>query len=387
MKKKIWYIGSITMAVLLFFSLTLISCKTPAEETAPAEEAAPAEEEEMEEEVAEEAPAEKSEIAFFVRSSKFETFQAMMQGAEKSAEENNVNLTIFAAELDPEMQLSQIDTAIEKGIDGAIINPQDSAGIVPGIEKLNQAGIPVMAIDVEPVGGDLLLYIAFSNIQAGEAAAQSLIEILEKQHGEVPEGVILNISGDPAHSAAHLRTEGMDNVINPDTYPQLEVVNVTAHWDSDEAFTVVSDLLERHGDKVLGLETGSDVMIAGITRAIEVAGYFKPVGDPDHIVVSAIDGSPLAIASLAEGVIDAISLQPMDTYGYLSVRYMAWYLEGKEIPKIGDTVVEEGDNVWSPAVVVEHEAGYPNMMVNSGRIGIDIPPDSPLLWANFFERE
>ena len=71
------------------------------------------------------------------------------------AEENDTDVRFVDAQDDTAKQSNDIDDLIQQGVDVLLINPVDSAAIVPAVEAANNANIPVIAIDRSSDGGTL----------------------------------------------------------------------------------------------------------------------------------------------------------------------------------------------------------------------------------------
>src|SRR5215472_3745035 len=54
---------------------------------------------------------------------------------------------------DASRQLDQIDNFIAQKVNAIVIVPVDYQGIVPGVERANKAGIPVIALGIQSAGG------------------------------------------------------------------------------------------------------------------------------------------------------------------------------------------------------------------------------------------
>ena len=65
----------------------------------------------------------------------------------------NVSVSFADANGDISKQLDQIDNFIAQKVNALVIVPVDYQGIVPGVEKANKAGIPVIALGIESAGG------------------------------------------------------------------------------------------------------------------------------------------------------------------------------------------------------------------------------------------
>src|SRR5690606_19404296 len=119
------------LATLAAAALTLSACSAPAAE--PGE--SPAAEE----------PIQVALMAFAVANT---YVTPMLEQAQAVADANNVELTVFDANNDPNAQLAQLQDAIASGqYDGIITQPIYGPGLVEGVEQAIAAGIKVVNVD------------------------------------------------------------------------------------------------------------------------------------------------------------------------------------------------------------------------------------------------
>ena len=87
----------------------------------------------------------KYSIAVIPKALDSEFWLDVKSGAEKAAQEFDVDLTVLAPdkESNVEQQFRIIEDMIQKKVDALCIAPCDSAGVVPFIDKANEANIPV----------------------------------------------------------------------------------------------------------------------------------------------------------------------------------------------------------------------------------------------------
>ena len=76
----------------------------------------------------------------------------------------------------------------------------------------------------------------------------------------------------------------------------------SANWSQSEAFQKTETMLQAHGD-IRGIIAGNDTMALGAAAAVKSSGR-------TGIVITGLDGSPDAIASIRSGALRATSLQP-----------------------------------------------------------------------------
>lgn len=305
--------------------------------------------------------------------------QAFIEGAKNKAKELGVEMVIKDGQADSLKILELIDNFIMQKVDGFIMaGAVDLKAIVPGIKKLNKANIPVMALDTSPEGGRVDMFISFDIEKASAKAAEAFVEgIKERNGGKVPEGVVIEIMGSLKDMFTMACTKGFHSVM--EKYPQLKIAQGEGNWNNNDAYERTSDLLTRYGDKVLGIYVHTpDIMGPGTVSAIEAAGL-----DPKDYGICGICMGPEGLQLIKEGKVRAIVEQPALSSAELAVQYLYDIKKGKEIPKIGDTVVEKGA-LWSPAEIIKNpwadEGAF--MVLKGPLVPIEVDPDDPRLWEN-----
>ena len=88
---------------------------------------------------------------------------------------------------------------------------------------------------------------------------------------------------------------------------------------------------------VKGVFSHNDEMIRGVVSALRQTDKLVPAGDPKHIVVVGLDGTPLALQRIREGTQDATVEQSPIAMGSFIFDQMINYFEGKPIEKKGET--------------------------------------------------
>ncbi|MEP0764534.1 MAG: sugar ABC transporter substrate-binding protein [Chloroflexota bacterium] len=193
--------------------------------------------------------------------------------AEAEADRLGVNLVFLAAETgDVSDHLDIINDFIAQGVDAVVIAPVDSKGIIPGIEALNAAGIPVVGADILPEGGHLIAKVQVDARVGGRLVGEYILS----QKG--PDGklfledsdVYVDI-GEIRHSGAYtlLQENGWEVVRQPlSPYgrgPAQDMAETvfTAHPDLDAYYTL-------NDDTALGVVQAAQAM--GMTDVV-ICGY------------------------------------------------------------------------------------------------------------------
>ncbi len=140
---------------------------------------------------------------------------------------------------------------------------------VPPLARAIKAGIVVINIDValdeaaKKQAGVDLAFVGPDN----RAGAKMSGEVLAKALGEG--GKVVIIEGNPGADNAQQRKLGFDDAVQEG---KLDVLaSTTAHWETEEANTVFSNLLTAHPE-IQGVMAANDSMALGVVKAIDAAG-------------------------------------------------------------------------------------------------------------------
>lgn len=241
---------------------------------------------------------------------------------QEKAEAEGMDAVIKTAENDPKREADEWDTAIALGYDAIVGGPVDSSATVASVKKANDAGIPVFMLGRTTASGKVELIARADQTALGTLAAEELVKRLTAQRGAA-KGIILELQGEMASTNARVRSEAINAVLSQ--YPDLEVISRNTHWSAEEFHDLTKSIAS--ANDVVGITMGSDV-IPGVDAALDSIGKLKKIGDPDHIVVTGIDGDPRILALMGEDYWDASALQDMVGYGTILAHYMKDFLDG-----------------------------------------------------------
>jgi ribose transport system substrate-binding protein len=213
-------------------------------------------------------------IGLVMKSLANEFFKTMEEGARKfAAEDGSFELIPVGmnSETDIDTQLSAMENFITKQVDIIVLAPADSVGLVPFVKKALDAGIVVVNLDVTLNKISLVenglpedfLFVGPDNAIGAEIVGDHLGETL----GEGAKVII--IEGNPGADNAQQRKEGFMRSVKK--YNMDLLVSTTAHWETEEANTVMTNLLTKYPE-VQGVMCANDSMALGAAKAIEAAG-------------------------------------------------------------------------------------------------------------------
>ncbi|MBM3708387.1 MAG: sugar ABC transporter substrate-binding protein [Actinobacteria bacterium] len=103
-------------------------------------------------------------------------FLEIDSGFDAAEKEFNVVYIKTDAQLDVNKQLSDVEDLVTQQVEGLIAMPLDPTSIIPAIETANNAGIPVVTVDLGAAGGEIAAHVASDNYEGGRLVAQFLIE-------------------------------------------------------------------------------------------------------------------------------------------------------------------------------------------------------------------
>src|SRR3974377_1620261 len=115
------------------------------------------------------ASAESKTIAVFTKNQTNPFFQNVRVGAENAAKQLGAKVIQYVPtkpDSIPE-QLSQVEDVIVKKPDAIVFTPVDYKALIPGVEKMNAAGIPVVNVTDHRAGGESVPYVRHAYLKSG----------------------------------------------------------------------------------------------------------------------------------------------------------------------------------------------------------------------------
>ena len=244
----------------------------------------------------------------------------MRVGAEEVCAANNCEIIYLAPtnanNLEEESRL--VDDLIVKDVDGIVLVPVDSEGIVPAIERANDAGIPVALANTNANGGDVITFSAVENYEAMTLVAQYLVDTM----GGV--GKVIVLDGMPAAQTAQDRKRAVDDVFAAN--PGIEVIATQlADMQRAKGLTVMENLIQAYPefDAVIAL---NDEMALGAIEALDAAGL---VG---QVYVAGFDANNDALKAIRDGRMLVTIFQNGPAQAGDAVLALIDYLAGKDVP-------------------------------------------------------
>jgi ribose transport system substrate-binding protein len=228
-------------------------------------------------------------------------FYTMGKGIEDAAKaiDPNAKITIQSSGYDLNTQTSQMENFIANGVDIIVLNAADTAGIAPAVRKAKEAGIIVVAADVNADGG-VDATVTSNNYQAGTQAGEYIVERLGGK------GNVVIINGPPV-SAVIDRVNGAKEVFAK--YPGIKILseNQNAGGNREGGLRVMTDLLTAF-DKIDAVFAINDPTGIGADLAVRQAKR------SDELFIVGVDGAPDATVALNDMESTFVATPSQDPY-------------------------------------------------------------------------
>lgn len=207
-----------------------------------------------------------------------------------------VNIEVYQAHDDNVRQIQDIESLIKKKVDLLIVAPNEAEAITPVIEKVYDAGIPVILVDRKINSEKYTAYVGADNYEIGRRAGEYIADRLKGKRR------VIEIAGLKGSTPAVERHRGMVEALK--AAPDVQVIaSVEAGWFQQKAGEVMDSLLDVYPQVDL-VFAQNDRMAIG---AYEKARQKKRAGQIAFVGVDAVtDG----VESVAGGRLDATFIYP-----------------------------------------------------------------------------
>lgn len=204
---------------------------------------------------------------------------------EAAKSDPDVEIKFTDANNDASKQLDQIDNLIAQKVNVIVVVPVDYEGIVPGVEKANEAGIPIIALGIQSAGGKYT-FVGSKNIDAGKMQAEFMKANLPK------DAQILYLQGTPGLYHSQERLKGFEESLGR---PDVKIIaNLSGNYDRAEGMKVTEDWIQSF-PKFDAIIAANDQMALGAREALQSADRLKGV------MISGVDGVPDALNAIKAG--------------------------------------------------------------------------------------
>lgn len=240
-------------------------------------------------------------VGLVMKSLANEFFKDMQEGAVAYAAKRGGFELIpvgIQSETDIDGQIAAVENLLTRGVDAIVIAPADSRALLPPAARAVKAGVKVVNIDVafDPESmkkrGVDIAFVGPDNRAGAKLSGDVLAQALGRG------GKVVVIEGNPGAENATQRKLGFGDAIAAGGLVLVD--SRTAHWETEEANSVFSDMLTAHPD-IQGVMAANDSMALGVVKAIQArgrAGAIKVVSFDDIPAVKPLLESGALLATV-----------------------------------------------------------------------------------------
>lgn len=162
-------------------------------------------------------------------------------------------------------QMSEIDDVIVKKPSAIVFVPVDYKAMVPGVQRINAAGIPVVNVTDRSAGGHFVAFVGADDYDIAKATGLRLMQALGGK------GKVIILEGVRGALTAQDRLRGFKDAIA--AYPGVKLVaSQPGNYQRLQAMQVMENLLQAHPD-VAGVLAANDAMATGALDALSEADH------------------------------------------------------------------------------------------------------------------
>ena len=241
----------------------------------------------------------KFKVAYIAPSLDISYWQWVAYGAKTKAGELGMEYMEFDSHNSPTEQMSNIRTAVTKGVNAIVMGPVSSTSTPQVLKYLKEQKIPVAFTGIGPQPGetDFTSAVTANNEESGAAEGKFVCQ-LAKERGGNKVGM-LSLPQDRENAQKYLK--GATAAFKADGCDLVQMIQ-TQGLTVREAVDEANDLLTAHPD-ITAIYGMYDEAATGAAKVLQTRNLVGKVG-----VVTA-DGSPTTVKLLRDGVIQGLFLQ------------------------------------------------------------------------------
>jgi ribose transport system substrate-binding protein len=270
-------------------------------------------------------------------------------------------------------QLAIVEDFVSQQVDVIAISPADTEAIKPAIQRANEAGIPVIMVNLLEPQEDIEVasYIGFDNSEAASVSAYSVLDFFggpgvlgggEKVEVEpdtyldlkwwegvyadadkqAPKGAGAVIEGIAGTFFSQERLEGFDEVLSQ--YPNMSTLGepIAADWNREKGVRAAENFVSRYSPQRMNfIWAASNEMGLGAIQAAKREGVLNTEGglaEPpaDKVSIFTNDATPESADAIRNGELVAETHHGFPEWGWFGTEFAVRIACGQKVPKTYD---------------------------------------------------
>lgn len=304
----------------------------------------------------------------FVARASADTFAAWLTSSMKAEAEkyDDIELTCVSGEADDNTENGLIEDCITKQYDLVIVQSNNNAAQAPYVQKLIDAGIPVITTNptthqCDLDGGDDTSVMAGTGTVDADPVEQAAVGA-KRAVEEVPENAnVVVLRGPSGNYHAEQRRAAWDEYFFSQRPDVTILYEDYANWNSDEALTLMEAWVQggKHIDAIISM---NDNMAAGAIEAVREDSNYVNADGTTNFLAYGVDGTAQGCLLIKEGLLTCTALQSASDLAVKNMEYASKVLAG-EIE-----ITDVNDYVDAPEINAENVDEYIQIYIDNGEI-------------------
>jgi ribose transport system substrate-binding protein len=257
-------------------------------------------------------------IAVFTKNQTNPFFQNVRVGAANAAAQLGAKVIQYVPtkpDSIPE-QMSQVEDVIVKKPNAIVFTPVDYKALIPSVEKMNAAGIPVVNVTDHMAGGKLVSYVGIDDYKVGVATGEALMKALGGK------GNVVIIEGVKGSLSNQDRTRGLTDAVK--AHPNVKLLATQpGNFQRLNALQVMENMMQSF-PQIDGVLAANDAMAIGAIEALEAANR--------KAIVVGINGTKEAVDAVKAGKLLASGQADPFMQGCLATTIAIRHLRKQAVP-------------------------------------------------------
>lgn len=270
-------------------------------------------------------------------------------------------------------QLEIIENFVSQNVDVIAVSPADTEAIKPAIQRANEAGIPVIMVNLLEPQEDIEVasYIGFDNSEAASVSAYSVLDYYggpgvlgDGEKVEVAPDQYLDLewwektyeNADPSQIQAsgvviegiagtffsQERLDGFNEVM--DQYDGIQILGepIAADWNREKGVQAAEDFLSRYSPEEMNFmwaasnEMGLGAMATAERRGVLDASGGESPPEEGKVAIFTNDVTPESTDAIRQGKIIAETHHGFPEWGWFGTKFGVQLACGQKIPRTFD---------------------------------------------------
>ncbi len=268
-------------------------------------------------------------IGWSVYNSDYEFFNKMQQGLLDKAKELGMNVITHNQNSGTSEMINGASNLIAQGIDALVISPFNPDAM-PLISSMAQnAGIPLIIVDVGTGGSLYDAFIVSDSFGGGVLAAEYALRLIENNNITSKNAAILRSQEN--NEISNQRGDAFKRVMTENGYNIVE--ELRADGRTDLGYEAMKNILASYGDDLAVVFSENDRMALGAAKALEEAGK------TGKIMLIGFDGDSAAITAIKQGLMQGTIAQNPYEMGSLGAE-TTYQILNKQNVRFDDSVTK-----------------------------------------------